>query len=123
MKTCFAACLLSALSSAVIIGTDPDAYCLCDLEHEPVLCEDGIEYTNACLATCSGQTGCSPVTPPDDDDATPPEEEVLCRDLTCNANEFINTYGCGIYFDSFQDMLDYYDLDNNVCPDNTADTC
>ena len=67
MKTCFAACVLSALSSAVIIGTDPDAYCLCELDHEPVLCEDGSEFINACMAACNGQTGCSLVNPPEDD--------------------------------------------------------
>ena len=150
MKTSFAACLLSALSSAVIIGTDPDAYCICELDHEPVLCEDGSEFINACMAACNGQTGCSLVNPPEDDngddsgddngddngdddgddeeeeDETPPvwvPDTPPRYNLPCNTQAFLRESSCAFDFNSYQDLLDHYDMDNNACPAGTGDVC
>ena len=158
MKTCFVVCVLSALSGAAIInvefqhdtqtveinsfeggdsgcqenhcddGSDDEEDCVCTLEHEPVFCEDGNEYMNACFAACNNETDCSPVDDDGDDeedeDVTPPEPvNPPSYNLPCNTQLFTETYGCEFVFESYQDMLDHYDMDNNVCPEGTGDIC
>jgi len=47
-----------ASASASII---PPGRCICTDNYAPVLCPNGITYSNSCRASCAGQRNCVPV--------------------------------------------------------------
>lgn len=48
---------LSAVSTGAILRPRP---CICPDVYAPVLCPNGLVYSNSCRAGCAGQTGCVP---------------------------------------------------------------
>jgi hypothetical protein len=41
----------------------PPKFCVCTMEYDPVLCDDGNVYSNLCVAHCAGATGCERIGP------------------------------------------------------------
>jgi len=37
--------------------------CFCATYYDPVLCSNGVTYSNQCFANCAGASGCVPVGP------------------------------------------------------------
>jgi hypothetical protein len=50
----------NVVNDDVTTRSTPKSDCTCTQEYNPVICENGITYSNSCSARCAGQTNCEP---------------------------------------------------------------
>lgn len=56
-------CYTAAASAARPRPPRPPGGCICPDVYAPVLCPNGLVYSNACVAGCAGQSNCVPIDP------------------------------------------------------------
>lgn len=52
--------LYGGLAASAEAARPPFRICVCPHVYAPVLCPNGLVYSNSCFASCEGQTGCVP---------------------------------------------------------------
>ena len=60
----FASVLAVAVPSTAAPGCKKDKNAICTLQYDPVICDNGKVYSNACFAAADCATNCQPYLPP-----------------------------------------------------------